>query len=113
MLNDAAFSVPTNGQPGDMPRNSLRGFPINQTNLALRRRFQLTERFTLDLRAEYFNVFNHPMFSPYANGTQLNYIQTPNFGQITQTLNNALGGLNPLYQVGGPRSGQFTLKLQF
>jgi hypothetical protein len=53
------------------------------------------------------------MFSPYQYGTLQNYIQTPNFGQITQTLNKALGGQDALYQVGGPRSGQFSLKLQF
>jgi hypothetical protein len=87
-----------------MPGNSLRGFPVNQTNLAGRRRFSLTERFSLDLRAEYFNALNHPMFSPYPDFQLLVYVQTPGFGQINQTLNNALGGLNPLYQVGGPRS---------
>jgi hypothetical protein len=41
------------------------------------------------------------------------------FGRSTQTLANSLGaggangGLNPLYQIGGPRSIQFALKLQF
>jgi hypothetical protein len=41
------------------------------------------------------------------------------FGQSTQMLNNYLGsgglkgGLNPLYQIGGPRSIQLALKLQF
>jgi hypothetical protein len=41
------------------------------------------------------------------------------FGQSTQMRNNYLGsggqsgGLNPLYQIGGPRSVQLALKLQF
>ena len=26
---------------------------------------------------------------------------------------NGVGGVNPLYAVGGPRSGQFTIKLMF
>ena len=35
---------------------------IDETDLALRRRFSLTDSVKLDVRAEYFNVFNHPMF---------------------------------------------------
>jgi hypothetical protein len=62
-LNPAAFSQPPAGQVGDLPRNSLRSpYSINQTDVALRRRFNLGERVKLDVRAEYFNVFNHPMF---------------------------------------------------
>ena len=44
---------------------------------------------------------------------------SPQFGFSTQTLNSYLGsggqsgGLNPLYQIGGPRSIQLALKLQF
>jgi hypothetical protein len=62
-LNPAAFSLPPAGQAGDCPRNGLRSpYSINQTDIALRRRFNLSERVKLDVRAEYFNVFNHPMF---------------------------------------------------
>ncbi len=104
ILNSAAFSIPTEGQQGDLPRNYFRGFPINQTDVALSRRIHLSERTALYLRAEYFNVFNHPMFSPPD-------IFSPIFGQVYQTLNNGLGGLNPLYQIGGPRSAQLTLKV--
>jgi len=62
-LNPAAFTSPPAGQTGDFPRNGLRSpYSLDQTDLALRRRFNLTERVKLDIRAEYFNVFNHPMF---------------------------------------------------
>jgi hypothetical protein len=100
----------------------------------LRRRFNLTERVKLDVRGEYFNLFNHPMFG--APGSQsdedevtlapYNYWgvgtkAVPHFGKVMsgQTTNvslgaaNGIGGVNPLYAVGGPRSGQFTLKLMF
>ena len=46
-------------------------------------------------------------------------ISLPLFGQATQMLGSSLGaggqtgGLNPLYQIGGPRSAQLALKLQF
>jgi hypothetical protein len=52
-------------------------------------------------------------------GSPINYLTSPQFGYATQMLNNYLGsggqsgGLNPLYQIGGPRSIRLALKLQF
>jgi hypothetical protein len=127
-LNPGAFTTPAAGMTGDFPRNGLRsGYSIDQTDLALRRRFNLTERVKLDIRAEYFNIFNHPMFgapgSEYAPYTYWGYGPKPTqgFGQVYPgyTTNVAMGGgganggQNPLYSVGGPRSGQLTLKITF
>jgi hypothetical protein len=128
-LNPNAFAIPSTGTIGNSPRNGLRNiYTLDQTDIALRRRFNLTERLKLDVRAEYFNVFNHPMFGapgavsgPY---TFWGYGPTalPIFGKVLpgDTTNVALGGVNglttgqsALYAVGGPRSGQFTLKLMF
>jgi hypothetical protein len=103
-LNPAAFTPAPPGQEGDLPRNFFRGFPIDQTDLSLRRQFHLTERTSLFLGAEYFNLFNHPMFA---------VDEFTGFGPPTQTLNEELGLLNPLYQIGGPRSGQLTIKVLF
>jgi hypothetical protein len=48
-----------------------RPYGIDQTDLALRRRFNLTERLKLDVRAEYFNVFNHiPCSAPPVQPTK-------------------------------------------
>ncbi len=40
---------------------------------------------------------------------------SPQIGQSAQMLNNYLGsgGLNPLYQIGGPRLIQLALRFQF
>ena len=120
-LNPAAFTIPPVGQVGDFPRNSLRSpYFIDQTDLALRRRFKLTERLILNVRAEYFNVFNHPMFGAPGSPEPGNIFDTT-FGKIGpgSTTNlllgggAALGGQSPLYALGGPRSAQFTIKLQF
>jgi hypothetical protein len=133
VLNPAAFTRPLPGQTGDFPVNGLRGeFSLNQTDLALRRRFNLTERVKLDIRAEYFNVFNHPMFGAPGSGwapfTFWGYGRTPNssFGTTTPLFSDgggtanyalggsgAVGGQNALYAAGGPRSGQLTVKLLF
>jgi hypothetical protein len=121
-LNPAAFSKPPAGQLGDFSRNSLRSpYPINQTDVALRRRFDLSERVKLDVRAEYFNVFNHPMFglpgSRCAPDDQWSYsggLINSDFGKVCSTANlDASGGQSELYAPGGPRSAQFTVKVIF
>jgi hypothetical protein len=116
ILNSAAFVTPQPGEYGNEPRNSLRAFPTDQLDLAVSRRFRLTDRLSLDFRVEYFNALNHPMFAgPWANyGTTVG--SYAKFGLVATTLNDAYsgaGGLSSLYQIGGPRSGQLTLKLQF
>lgn len=114
IFNKAAFVAAPSGQQGNFGRNVLRGFDAVQTDLGLQRSFSVTERTALRLRAEFFNLFNHPNF---ANPT--NSITSAIFGRSTQTLANGLGtggangGFNPLYQVGGPRSIQLALRLQF
>jgi len=46
-------------------------------------------------------------------GNFANHLSNPGFGMATATLNEVLGGLDPQYQIGGPRSAQLALKLQF
>jgi Carboxypeptidase regulatory-like domain/TonB dependent receptor-like, beta-barrel len=114
IFNDAAFTAAPAGQQGDFGRNVLRGFGATQVDLGLQRQFQLTEKLGLRFRSEFFNLFNHPNF-----GNPNNMLTSPLFGHSTQTLANSLGsggangGFNPLYQIGGPRSIQLALKLQF
>lgn len=107
-INPAAFTVPPSGGVGDAPRNFARGFGAWQLDLAVRRDFPLYEGLRLQFRAEAFNVLNHPNFG-YINPN----LGQSNFGQALSTLNASLGVLSPLYQMGGPRSMQFALKLTF
>jgi hypothetical protein len=124
-LNPAAFTPPPVGVTGNFPRNGLRSpYSLNQTDLALRRRFSLTERVKLDVRAEYFNVFNHPMFGlPGKNepntfwgnqgGPAFSTFGKIDDGSTTNLAGGNANGQNALYAVGGPRSAQFTLKVIF
>jgi hypothetical protein len=113
-INPAAFTIPTGAVQGDLGRNALRGFGATNVDLTLRRQFKIHERLALQARADLFNIFNHPNF-----GSPINYLSSPLFGQSTQMLGASLGsggqngGLNPLYQIGGPRSVQLALKLVF
>jgi hypothetical protein len=113
-FNPAAFTAPPTGQQGDFGRNVLRGFGAWQADVAFQRQFRLTEKVGLRFRGEFFNIFNHPNLGPPDDN-----ITDALFGQSTQTLASSLGsggangGFNPLYQIGGPRSIQLALKLQF
>jgi hypothetical protein len=107
-INAAAFSLPSSGQYGDLPRNSIRGFDMNQINFAVAKTTPLSDLVKLQFRAETFNIVNHPNF-----GNVDGYYGDPQFGQATEMLNNSLGNLTSLYQQGGPRSMQFALKLIF
>ena len=107
-----------NGNPirqGDLGRNSLRGFAATQVDFAVHRDFPLHAALKLQFRAEMFNILNHPNFGP-PDGN----LADPTFGVSTQLLGQYLagglqgsGGFSPLYQIGGPRSIQFALKLLF
>src|SRR5262249_40108477 len=109
-----AFTPAPSGRQGTFGRNVLRGFGASQADVGLQRQFRLIENVQLRFRAEFFNIFNHPNF-----GTPNTNLTSPLFAQSTQTLANSLGsggsngGFNPLYQVGGPRSIQLALRLQF
>ena len=113
-INKAAFTVPVGAVQGNLGRNVLNGFGATEVDLTLRRQFHLRERLSLQARADFFNIFNHPNFGP-----PVNYMTSPLFGQATQMLGASLGaggqtgGLNPLFQIGGPRSAQLALKLIF
>lgn len=118
-LNPAAFTLPppfpNPGFLGDVPRNFLRGFNLSQLDLALHRQFTIHENVGLQFRAEMFNALNEPNFASYDSGFGDTF-----FGQSRRTLNDSLGsssagsgGLNPLFQIGGPRSIQLALKLVF
>ena len=120
-FNPAAFKQPPVGandtflRQGTLGRNALRGFSLYQTDLAIRRQFNLIERFKLELRAEAFNVFNRPNFA-----APVEDINNGLFGLSTQLYGRGLssgggptGGFNPLYQIGGPRSIQLAVKITF
>jgi hypothetical protein len=114
IFNKAAFVAPPTGQQGNFGRNVLRGFDATQADIGVQRTFRVTEKVNLRFRSEFFNILNHPNF---ANPT--NSLTSALFGRSTQTLANGLGtggangGFSPLYQIGGPRSIQLALKLQF
>ena len=82
------------GQFGNAGRNIARGPGSADVDVSLLKNFRLTERTTLQLRAESFNVANHPNF-----GVPVADLASPNFGRILS--------------AGPARLTQFALKLLF
>lgn len=104
-----AFGPPTGFQAGS--RNNLRGPRFSLTDLSLNKHFPITEKYTLEFRAEAYNVFNHPNFA-LPSGPQGLYggtadITDPStFGFISST-ETIPGSSN------GARFMQFALRLDF
>jgi hypothetical protein len=108
-LNPNAFSVPPTVRQGTEGRNDIPGFGLTQVDVSVVRKFPVTERLNLEFRTDAFNLLNHPNFT-----NPPGYVQFGSFGlQSQQMLNAGLGGLNPLFQEGGPRSLQLSLRLSF
>jgi hypothetical protein len=108
-LNPNAFARPAKGQQGTEGRNDIRGFGLTEVDFSLGRKFSLTDRINLQFRADAFNLFNHPNFA----NPQAFIGLGPSFLSSASMLNHGLGGLNALFQEGGPRSLQLSLKLSF
>jgi hypothetical protein len=87
---------------GDAGRTSVVGPDFVNFNVSLFKNFALSERFRLQFRTEFFNVFNHTNLGlPNQNFDQ------PSAGVITSTVNQAQ------LSAQTSRLGQFALKLMF
>ena len=85
-FNRAAFAVPATGTFGTLSRNAQRGFGFNNWDLGVNKNFaipKIGEAGRLQIRAEFFNVWNHTQFNGI--GTAVN--QPATFGIVTSTYN--------------------------
>lgn len=126
-INAAAFSVPQDFRQGTLARNALRGFPLTQFNLGLRRQFKFTDEVKLILGAEAANVFNHPNFAaPAGNDASLgtrfaplaSLSSNPTFGQSYSNAARSSWGIpgssfGASYFPGGARTMKLTARLEF
>jgi hypothetical protein len=90
-------------------RNTGRGTPVYETNIFLQRIFNINDRVRLELRAEGFNIFNHPNIVARSgtlsgiNTTTGAYIVPASFGQGIAGIN----GVDP------GREFQFHVRLRY
>jgi len=102
-LNLAAFAAPAPGTWGTTPKNVASGPNEWQDDLALDKDFHLFERFSLNMRAEAFNLFNRAQWGlPNSN-----FSSASSFGTTTSVLNSGTTG------TGTARELQFAARLNF
>ena len=105
---------PPLGQFGNMGRNMFQDTGFRNFDLSLAKNFHFGETKRLQLRAEFFNIFNHPNFAnPYGgqNGFGLNDPSVQPFGCGCATPD--IAAANPAVGSGGPRSIQLGAKFVF
>ena len=90
----SAFANPAPHSFGNSPRSGLRGAAVVTTDVTLEKTFAITERFRLDLRGEFYNLFNHAI------------LNVPDF-----TLGDAAFGAASSARA--PRTGQLAARLTF
>ena len=131
--------VPGTRHFGNMRRNSLRGPSFKEWNFAIYKTTSLTERLSMQFRADFFNILNHPNFAnpylpafladpagtvpvqacdngggPYSCNFGINSSgrEVSNGGyRITATGDVGIG--NPFIGGGGPRGIQLAVKFTF
>jgi hypothetical protein len=111
-MNPAAFSVPSTPRQGTEGRNDIRGFGLTQVDVSLSKKIDISERLHLQFRADAFNVLNHPNFTNPQGFVEFGSFYLQSQEMLNQGL-GGIGGLNPLFQEGGPRSLQLSLKMTF
>jgi len=107
-LNANAFAQPADGTFGDLGRDSIYGPGYKNLDFSVTKNTKLYERLNLQLRAEFFNILNHPNFALPAGSINPGVAPA---GQISQTPDVAQG--NPGLGGGGPRVVQLAAKFNF
>ena len=124
LLNVAAFAAPCNvdssgncisgWHPGSEGRNAFNAPNYTNFDFSLTKTSHLTETMTMELRGDFFNIFNHPNFSnPLLPGFGVDYLNTNGSQFIQTTATPDVGSGNPYLGGGVPRSAQLAVHFTF
>jgi hypothetical protein len=105
-FNPLAFGRPAEGTLGNVGKNTIRGPATNQWDLSLYKNTKITERMTVQFRAETFNTFNHTQFAAFNTTINVPNPSTP----VTQATRGQAGVVT---DTRDPRNIQLALKLLF
>ena len=131
VLNLSAFAVPCtpdgNGSCaggkhfGNVGRNAFVGPSYHDVDLSIVKNTALGSRAVLQLRADVFNLFNHPNFAnPVLPNYYVDFLQNGidpatgrGTGYLPITATTDVGGGNPFIGGGGPRNVQLAARISF
>ena len=101
-LNPAAFAQPLPGTYGNLGRNTFSGPGLNDFDMSFVKSQQILGDCWLRLRAEFFNIWNHPNFANPSTtfGSGFRLTSTPD-------------SFNPYFGNGSPRNVQLVAELEF
>jgi hypothetical protein len=96
--NPSTFSLPAANTFGTCSTGNLRGPRFSETDMSVHKNFLITETKRLEFRAEFINLFNHPIMD-FGGGIAAFQLGSGTFGQISASQ--------------GERQVQFALKFHF
>jgi len=108
-FNPCAFTTPPVGTFGTFGRNALRGPHVVNMDFGLTKNIRMGERFTLQFRAEAFNVFNIQNWDAPSQNSSLQINQ----GNNPVTIGTGTGQVTQLAQGTTARELQFGIKIIF
>ena len=105
------LTLPAFGTFGNLGRNTFRGPRLDNLDFSITKATKINERISFQIRAEFFNVLNHPHFSNPATLFNTDPSVDSTFGGSLATPDVAAA--NPVIGTGGPRNIQLGLKFRF
>ena len=110
-FNPFAFRTTLTGQIGNSPRSPFR-FPSQFfTDLNLTKNFHITERYRVQFRAEFYNIFNKTIFNDVFQTIPDRLPTDPAFNSISNLA--AVSQFGQFFSTRDPRQIQFGLKFYF
>jgi len=100
------------GTVGNVSKNFLRLPNTWDMDMSASKYVNITERYRLQFRVEYFNIFNHPNFAPESNSSG-NVNGTEQISAFDKINGNTSFGTFRVGQAADPRVAQFAVKLHF
>ena len=107
------FSLPPFGSAGDLGRDHFRGPGINNSDAVLNKRVGIRERVKLDMRFEFYNLFNRVQFSQPLNILDFNPLAPNSPATNADVFGQSLTEYSRPDGTTGARQIQLGLKLTF